>query len=223
MKPNKPATADRIVEAAVQLFSRHGVNGTTTQEIARAANINEGTLFRYFPRKLDLFWAAVHSQLDRMEMRRKLQVHLASDSEPQVVLPLIVEFLVNIVWYQPALLRLLYFSLLELPAEAEPVCSASLGPMFYSISSYLERCVKRGTLRPVNPSVTSVALAMTVIGHGSLFPLISGKSLPYGSADEAIAAYSGLWLTTLVPQNHWPLGPGDSQTDSASKPNFDSD
>ncbi len=197
---SKPGTAERIVEAAVQLFSRHGINGTTTQEIARVANINEGTVFRHFPHKVDLFWAAVHSQLDRMEMRRKLQMHLSSDDEPLVVLPLIVEFLVHIVWFQPALLRLLCFSLLELPVQAGPICNERLGPIFQSINTYVERCVRRGTLRPVDPSITTVALAMTVIGYGSMIPLLTGKPLPYGSADEAIAAYSGLWLATLVPE-----------------------
>jgi hypothetical protein len=135
-----------------------------------------------------------------MEMRRKLQVHLTSDGEPEFVLPLIVEFLVHIVWYQPAMLRLLCFSLLELPADAEPMCNKTLGPIFQSVDAYLERCVKRGAVRSVNPSVATMALAMTVIGHGTLFPLLTGKSLPYASADEAIAAYSCLWVAMLLPQ-----------------------
>ncbi len=199
MKLKKPATAERIVAAAGQLFSRYGINGTTTQEIARVANINEGTVFRYFPRKVELFWAAVHSQLDGVKMRRKLETDLETDRDPRLVLPLIIEFLVHIVWYQPTLLRLLCFSLLELPAKAQPLCRDGLGPMFESIASYLERCIARGAVRPTDPQMATAALAMTIIGHGALFPLLTGRSLPYASADEAIAAYSALWLTSLLP------------------------
>jgi hypothetical protein len=43
----------RFVEAAVQLFSRHGFKGTSTRDIAQIAGVNESTLFRYFAKKAD--------------------------------------------------------------------------------------------------------------------------------------------------------------------------
>ena len=53
-KPGKTATEVRIVEAAVQLFVRNGFRDTTTRYISRVAQVNEVTLFPYFPRKADL-------------------------------------------------------------------------------------------------------------------------------------------------------------------------
>jgi AcrR family transcriptional regulator len=44
-----------IVAAAVPLFARKGFAGTTTREIAEAANISEGLLFRHFPSKRQLY------------------------------------------------------------------------------------------------------------------------------------------------------------------------
>jgi TetR/AcrR family transcriptional regulator, transcriptional repressor of aconitase len=44
-----------IVMAAVPLFARKGFAGTTTRELAEAANISEGLLFRHFPTKLHLY------------------------------------------------------------------------------------------------------------------------------------------------------------------------
>jgi len=43
------------MDAAIKVFSRKGFNGTTTREIAREAGIAEGTIFRYFKTKKDLF------------------------------------------------------------------------------------------------------------------------------------------------------------------------
>jgi TetR/AcrR family transcriptional regulator len=43
-----------ILEAAIALIGKHGVDGATTAEIARQANVTEKTLFRYFPSKQDL-------------------------------------------------------------------------------------------------------------------------------------------------------------------------
>jgi TetR/AcrR family transcriptional regulator, transcriptional repressor of aconitase len=44
-----------IVTAAVPLFARNGFAGTTTRELAEAANISEGLLFRHFPSKRQLY------------------------------------------------------------------------------------------------------------------------------------------------------------------------
>ncbi|HEY3910254.1 MAG TPA: helix-turn-helix domain-containing protein [Stellaceae bacterium] len=44
-----------IVAAAVPLFARKGFAGTTTKELAEAANISEGLLFRHFPSKKHLY------------------------------------------------------------------------------------------------------------------------------------------------------------------------
>jgi len=44
-----------IVAAAVPLFARKGFAGTTTKEIAEAAGVSEGLLFKHFPSKSALY------------------------------------------------------------------------------------------------------------------------------------------------------------------------
>lgn len=43
-----------IIDAAIALIGERGIDGATTAEIARRANVTERTLFRYFPSKQDL-------------------------------------------------------------------------------------------------------------------------------------------------------------------------
>src|SRR6202167_3104554 len=83
-------TEVRIVEAAAQLFAHHGYKGTTTREIAQLADLNEATLFRYFPRKPELFWAAVESHVARVKLARATQTSLASDDAPHLVCRLLL-------------------------------------------------------------------------------------------------------------------------------------
>src|SRR5260221_13240803 len=52
------ATRRRILDAAETVFSRDGLRGGTTREIAREAGVNEVTIFRHF-RSRDLLLAAV--------------------------------------------------------------------------------------------------------------------------------------------------------------------
>ena len=50
-------TRDRIVEAAERVMRERGLARTTTKEIARAAGYSEGTLYKHFESKEDLFLA----------------------------------------------------------------------------------------------------------------------------------------------------------------------
>jgi AcrR family transcriptional regulator len=104
----------RIVEAAAQLFARQGFKAATTREIAHLADLNEATLFRYFPRKPDLFRAAVESRLSRVRLGRDLQTGMAANDDPANVVPMIVSFLLNTLSQQPELPRLLQVATFEL-------------------------------------------------------------------------------------------------------------
>lgn len=49
--PPEASTRDRILQAALKLFARQGYEGTTTKDLALAAGVAEGTLFRHFSNK----------------------------------------------------------------------------------------------------------------------------------------------------------------------------
>ncbi|MBW4424553.1 MAG: TetR/AcrR family transcriptional regulator [Nostoc desertorum CM1-VF14] len=49
--PSEAQTRTRILQAAQRLFASKGFDGTTTRDLAQAAGVAEGTLFRHFPNK----------------------------------------------------------------------------------------------------------------------------------------------------------------------------
>jgi AcrR family transcriptional regulator len=51
----------QILNAAMNVFSRKGFAAATTAEIARTAGIAEGTIYRYFPSKRELFVAVIRN------------------------------------------------------------------------------------------------------------------------------------------------------------------
>jgi AcrR family transcriptional regulator len=157
-------TEVRIVEAAVQLFSRNGFKGTSTRDIADLAKVNEATLFRHFGRKVDLFWAAADSRLERLKLRRELQTGLASDADPETVIPLMVAFITDGMFKQPELMRLLYVAGFEL-SGADRVLGEHLGPIFDAISSYFRRCASKGIIADVDPVMITLGLAGAVGAH----------------------------------------------------------
>ena len=66
----KVIDAAAVFEATVLAFARHGYSAATTQEIARAAAINEATLFRRFGSKAALIEAALTHCLSRSPFAR---------------------------------------------------------------------------------------------------------------------------------------------------------
>jgi AcrR family transcriptional regulator len=50
----KAAVRARILATAIQLFSRHGLDDVTVDQIAEAADIGKGTIYNYFATKEDI-------------------------------------------------------------------------------------------------------------------------------------------------------------------------
>jgi AcrR family transcriptional regulator len=56
-------TREKIVEAAERVMRERGLSRSTTKEIARAAGYSEGTLYKHFESKEDLFLAVLAERL----------------------------------------------------------------------------------------------------------------------------------------------------------------
>jgi AcrR family transcriptional regulator len=198
MHQKKSSTEERILDAAGQLFSKQGFNGTRTREIARLADVNEGSLFRLFTSKRDLFWSAVKSQLDGLRPGKELQTGLGQTAAPEVVVPLIIEFLVQAATFHPELTRLLQVALLELRPTAERVCRQQLSPIVHAFCEYLGACVKNGQMRAVDPDILVYSIISSVLAHHNLHSLLHGTNPPYATTDDAIASYSRFWVNLLM-------------------------
>ena len=57
----KLETRARIAGAAQRLFAERGFDPVTVAEVARAADVSEGTVFNYFPAKEDLFYSGMEA------------------------------------------------------------------------------------------------------------------------------------------------------------------
>jgi AcrR family transcriptional regulator len=58
----------RIVKAAAALASRGGIEAMQMRTVAERANVALGTLYRYFPSKMDLVIAVISEELDLLQV-----------------------------------------------------------------------------------------------------------------------------------------------------------
>jgi AcrR family transcriptional regulator len=59
-------TRERIVRAAMELFSRQGYQATSVQSILAASDVNAGSLYHFFPGKQDVLIAVLETYRDNM-------------------------------------------------------------------------------------------------------------------------------------------------------------
>lgn len=71
----KSSAKERILEAALEVFSLKGFHSATTDEIAERAGVGKGTLYRYFTTKEKLFEELVQLRLDELEARAASIIH----------------------------------------------------------------------------------------------------------------------------------------------------
>ncbi len=191
----KSVTEVRIVEAAVQLFSRQGYKGTSTREIASLAGVNEATLFRYFLAQDRPVLGGCGVEVESLKLSRELQNGLATDLDPEVVLPMLVDFLVKEISEDAELMRLLYVAGFEFPG-AERMFRDHLGPIFDAVNAYFSRCAARGVISELEPTFATLGLAGAVSAHRNLHQLFTGRDLPV-DAKVFAPAYAQFWLNAL--------------------------
>ncbi|MBO0996054.1 TetR/AcrR family transcriptional regulator [Bacillus sp. SD088] len=110
MEEKKVSTADRILQAALQLMKEKGFNLVTIKEIADAANVSEMTVFRHFETKKGVLEAAI---------------------EKNTVIPSFKQtFENNIVWDLEQDLRLIANLYLDVMESNESICLIAIQERF---------------------------------------------------------------------------------------------
>ncbi|MFD2115314.1 TetR/AcrR family transcriptional regulator [Paenibacillus yanchengensis] len=79
---------DKIVDAAIKLFSELGYHRTSMDDIAKEANVAKGTLYYHFTGKGELFEVIVTSGMHML--REKVDQALTEDSDPDQLIRTIV-------------------------------------------------------------------------------------------------------------------------------------
>ena len=74
-------TRQKLVDVARQLFAKNGIANTTMNDIAVASGKGRRTLYTYFSRKEDVYYAVIESELERLS--DKLDEVATSKIRPQ--------------------------------------------------------------------------------------------------------------------------------------------
>ncbi len=71
-KRDRSASEERLLNAAEDIFSKHGFKASTTRMIAKKANVNESLIGRYFEGKLGLLFAVIEAHIEKKALAEDL-------------------------------------------------------------------------------------------------------------------------------------------------------
>ncbi len=193
-----------ILAAAAGVFADKGYAGTTTREIALAADIAEGTLYNYFPSKRDILLAIVEETPAPMEAA----LAAAGDIRDRAALVDLVDRSLALPVSRIPFLRAVLAEAWTDEELFHAFGHRRLAAIHRVLADFIRRRVADGTFRPIDPDLT----AQMIIGMfaGVLLPLIRGASAPPADAERrAIAeAMAGLLLDGVLAPDRAPA-PGE--------------
>lgn len=122
-RPRDPSLESRrkaeILDAAAAVFAAHGFAGTQVQTIADKLGVGNGTVYRYFPTKEELFLAAVERGL--AELSQSIEPLMSEDIEPVETLRRIVKAYLRFFHRRPEMAELFIQERAAFPKHHRPL------------------------------------------------------------------------------------------------------
>lgn len=161
---------EQILRAAISLFSQRGFSGTTTKEIATAAGVSEGMVFRHFAKKSDIYDAILENKACHEGIRfpweenSVIQAAVKNKDDFAVFYNLALVAMTK-QQSDEAFMRLLFYSALEEHELAERFFGEFVAHVYEYIGAYIERRQKDGAMRKVKPRIVVRAFLGMMIHH----------------------------------------------------------
>lgn len=166
----------RILATAQRLFARQGFEKTTTRQLAEAAGIAEGTLFRHFENKKAILVAVVTQGWS--EMLTDLLTHLSEMGSYRSVAQLMRERMLSL-HQQADLMRVCFMEAQFHPELRDRIQAEIINKMTSVVEAFIQTGIERGTYRDLNPKVVArVFLGMFMIAGFSQDTLMDENPSP---------------------------------------------
>ncbi|MBD2092346.1 TetR/AcrR family transcriptional regulator [Microcoleus sp. FACHB-1515] len=168
-------TQTRILQAAQRLFARRGFDGTTTRDLAQAAGVAEGTLFRHFENKKAIL-VAVATQ-GWVEILTDLLTELSEMGSYKAIAQVMRRRMLNL--HQNAdMLRVCFMEAQFHPDLREQIQSDVIAKMTDVAEAFFQTAMDKGIYRKTNPRIVAqVFLGMfTVAGFSRDTVMAEGSS-----------------------------------------------
>jgi AcrR family transcriptional regulator len=174
--PSETETKKRILQAAQKLFARNGYDGTTTRELATAAGVAEGTLFRHFDnKKAILIEVATEGWV---ELLTDLLTELSEMGSYKAVAQVMRRRMLNI-RENSDMMRVCFLEAQFHPDLRDRIQLEVIAKMSDVAEAFFETAMQKGVYRQMNPKIVAqVFLGMFAVAGFSQNTIMEPNASP---------------------------------------------
>jgi len=176
-------TRTRILKAAQRLFASLGYDGTTTRELAQAAGVAEGTLFRHFAnKKAILIEVATQGWIEILtDLLTELSEMGSYKAVAQVMRRRMWNFQKN-----ADMMRVCFMEAQFHPELRDRIQSEVIGKMSDVAEAFFQTAMDKGIYRPMNPKIVAqIFLGMFAIAGFSHNTMMEPDASPQAMQEMA--------------------------------------
>lgn len=192
----RPAARTRIVAAAQDMLVSSSLAQLSMDQLAVAAGVSRGTLYRLFPGKPALLHGLIEAYAPFEEMRGIVADH--REDPPAVVLPLIANEILGVAGERLGLMRAVFHEAslgsTEAIAGVRPVFERTIG----ALADYVAHQMALGRVRPMHPLLALQGFIGPIFFHLLTRPLVEdvvGFPMTTAEAVESLVAVSVAGMT----------------------------
>lgn len=196
----------QILNAAIKIFAEKGFDGARTNEIAKEADVAEGTIFRYYKTKKDILMGLVIPLIIKffrpLILKSAEQIMANEEDKPieEVLQNLLMDRL-ELVKHNLPLIKTVFIEAAYHP-ELLSILQDEIGPRVIPfINKFIETNVKNDNFREMEPVVITRTVMSLLIGYTVLtntFP----EFFKAGDDDEEIKKIIDIFLHGVQNKNN---------------------
>jgi TetR/AcrR family fatty acid metabolism transcriptional regulator len=168
-KKNKDDKRDRILKAATQVFAQHGFYRSKIAEIAKRADVADGTIYLYFKNKDDLLISLFEEEMNKIIRDTKEEINKAEGFENKI--RTFIQVHLNLIASNKEMAEVLQIELRQSHKFMKEYMGTKLNDYLNIISGIISQGQRNGEVRP------------------DIIPGIA-KRILFGALDEL----SGFWV-----------------------------
>ena len=185
---------EKILDGALEIFSRYGYRGATVDQIADARGMSKPNLLYYFRRKHDIYVAVLRRTL---EMWLQPLEEIEETGDPAEELTRYIEKKLEFSRTNPQESRLFASEIIQGAPQLRPVLERQVRDLVESKAAVLRSWAKQGKIIDIEPSHL-IFMIWATTQHYADFESQIEAVLPDRSRDEAIDEAYAVLTTVLL-------------------------
>jgi len=193
MASKEKSKHDKIIEGAIRVFARKGFYNAKVSEIAREANVADGTIYLYFKNKDDILISLFEEKVDLIITRMEAELNKVDD--PLDKLRTFVEHHLRLVKENKSLAEVMQIELRQSSKFMRRYLPVKFLEYLNLIGKIIEEGKQSGVIRPdVIPAIAKRAI-FGALDEMSLYWVLTNK--PKYSLEQSIEQMGNFFISGL--------------------------